>query len=385
MPCTRPFDITLQLVIAAVFIAQGGVDDSSESDIALFVVSAAVALFHAVKCIWAWVGMRKHIKIAVLGENHHKIDSHAGYYLLPTTSTDEELGIDMAYTSITDKTDALKKQEKQLTAKKKATERNREKWKAELAEIKEDAQAQGKTSVLEDLADRVQGEADFLEDALKERQKIQKEQQEKEDREYDEKERARKREEKKKNAWWRRLCACGSTCSARGLCWSCQGKDEAQGTSCPTVGQHVCDFTHIPPSAGCGVRAARCLCVCCGGGGVGGGDLIVGWGARLFAPLASCMGVASHGCAPAPQPGVRAPPPRVRQITMAPARPPEGSPGGRRTRAQIGCTAPDCGPRLVPLRSGGARAQELPLRINYEWPAPRVGYKAFALGGGRRC
>eukprot|EP00729_Bicosta_minor_P009527 gene9527-17272_t len=78
------FEDVPELALGIAFIALGGLEVSSTSDISLFVTSEVVSIFHAAKCCWAWYKHRRLIRNAKRF-THNEPTTYDGYFESPQT------------------------------------------------------------------------------------------------------------------------------------------------------------------------------------------------------------------------------------------------------------------------------------------------------------
>ena len=141
-----------EICIAIAFIALGGGDDSSPSDIALFATSLAVSIFHMFKCIWAWSKLSRATRAAEAGDGLDDVETYNGVLELPALLEQEkderdedEFGI------LTDET--LGGRWTEVEALKKDAKKQREAWQVGLDQIRQEAH--GNHTELKKLDERV--------------------------------------------------------------------------------------------------------------------------------------------------------------------------------------------------------------------------------------
>eukprot|EP00729_Bicosta_minor_P004871 gene4871-34189_t len=83
------FEDIPEIGISLSFLAEGGLESASQSDISLFVTSLGVSLFHAMKCFWSFWKLRKTISDAKLADAT-KLETHKSYFAFPEIQMEEE-------------------------------------------------------------------------------------------------------------------------------------------------------------------------------------------------------------------------------------------------------------------------------------------------------
>lgn len=127
------FEDIPELILGLIFFAKGGLAESSDADISLFVTSMVVSIFHASKCFWTWHTLRSIIRESKLASDDtlgyaknvklwdgkldtYRFGSTDGYFEIPPLENEIECLTDET-NAIGKKLDRLKKKEEKRKAK----------------------------------------------------------------------------------------------------------------------------------------------------------------------------------------------------------------------------------------------------------------------------
>ena len=127
------FEDIPELILGMIFFAKGGLAESSDADISLFVTSMVVSIFHASKCFWTWHTLRSIIRESKLASDDtlgydknvklwdgkldtYRFGSTEGYFEIPPLENEIECLTDET-NAIGKKLDRLKKKMEKRKAK----------------------------------------------------------------------------------------------------------------------------------------------------------------------------------------------------------------------------------------------------------------------------
>ena len=76
------FEDVPEIGVAVAFVAMGGLVNSTQSDVSLFITSLVVSLFHALKCFWSFWKLRKTIRAAKRADTG-QLNTYESYFAFP--------------------------------------------------------------------------------------------------------------------------------------------------------------------------------------------------------------------------------------------------------------------------------------------------------------